>query len=159
MRSKLYEIKIFELCSKKLELMKQIHLFKKGFVIFLKGGRFRILLTLDFETTYPQVFKSTFCYSGGFFFNQVQTSSSSGTFRYLEGTLGVTCDTQNVQIFNSHLLIQKHLARAWRLNNFQSCFLIFSGLEQNYLQEIFQCPCSLDSIYQELFLMTKMIHK
>ena len=40
MRNKLYEIKIFELCSKKIELMKQIHLFKKGFVIFLKGAPF-----------------------------------------------------------------------------------------------------------------------
>ena len=39
-RSKLYEIIFFELCSKKLELMKQIHLFKKGFVIFLKGAPF-----------------------------------------------------------------------------------------------------------------------
>ena len=37
---KLYEIKIFELCRKKLELMKQIHMFKKGFVIFLKRATF-----------------------------------------------------------------------------------------------------------------------
>ena len=29
MRNKLYEIKFFELCSKKMELMKQIHIFKK----------------------------------------------------------------------------------------------------------------------------------
>ena len=40
MRNKLYEINFFELCSKKMELMKQIHLFKKGFVIFLKGAPF-----------------------------------------------------------------------------------------------------------------------
>ena len=40
MRSKLYEIKIFEICSKKLELVKQNHLFKKGFVIFFKGATF-----------------------------------------------------------------------------------------------------------------------
>ena len=40
MRNKLYEIKIFELCSKKMELMNQIHLFIKGFVIFLKGATF-----------------------------------------------------------------------------------------------------------------------
>ena len=40
MRNKLYEIKFFELCSKKMELMKQIHLFKKGFVIFLKRATF-----------------------------------------------------------------------------------------------------------------------
>ena len=32
-----------------------------------KGLRFRILLTMDYETKYPQVFKSTFRYSGGFF--------------------------------------------------------------------------------------------
>ena len=32
--------KNFELCSKKLELMKRIYLFKKGFVIFLKGAPF-----------------------------------------------------------------------------------------------------------------------
>ena len=61
MRSKLYEIIFFELCSKKLELMKQIHLFKKGKFAcskkvswyFSKGLRFQILLTMDYETTYP----------------------------------------------------------------------------------------------------------
>ena len=40
MRNKFYEIKFFEFCSKKMELMKQIHLFKKGLVIFLKGAPF-----------------------------------------------------------------------------------------------------------------------
>ena len=35
-----YEINFFELCCKNMELMKQIHLFKKGFVIFLKGAPF-----------------------------------------------------------------------------------------------------------------------
>ena len=40
MRNKLYEINFFELWSKKMELMKQIHLFKKGLVIFLKGAPF-----------------------------------------------------------------------------------------------------------------------
>ena len=40
MRNKHYEINVFELWSKKLELMKQIHLFKKGLVIFLKGAPF-----------------------------------------------------------------------------------------------------------------------
>ena len=65
----LYEINFFELCSKKMELMKQIHLFKKGSVIFLKGAPFS-----DFIET---GLKSTFRYSGGFSFNQVQTSSSS----------------------------------------------------------------------------------
>ena len=40
MRNKLYEMNFFELCSKKEELMKQIHLFKKGFLIFLKGATF-----------------------------------------------------------------------------------------------------------------------
>ena len=44
MRNKLYEIKFFELCSEKMELMKQIHLFKKGFVIFLKGATFLDLI-------------------------------------------------------------------------------------------------------------------
>ena len=56
--------------SKKFELMKQNHLLKIGFVIFLKGGlRFRILLTIDYGTTYLQVSKSAFSYSGGKFFN------------------------------------------------------------------------------------------
>ena len=50
--------------------MKQIHLFKKGFVIFLKGATFS-----DFIET--SLSESAFRYSGGFFFNQVQTSSSS----------------------------------------------------------------------------------
>ena len=35
---KLYEFEFFELCSKKMELMKEIHLFRKGFMIFLKGA-------------------------------------------------------------------------------------------------------------------------
>ena len=49
----LHEIKFFDLSSKKMELMKQIHLFKKGFVILLKGATFWILLRLDYETTNP----------------------------------------------------------------------------------------------------------
>jgi len=40
MGNKLYEVKFFDLCSKKIEFMKQIHHFKKGFVIFLKGATF-----------------------------------------------------------------------------------------------------------------------
>ena len=40
MGNKLYEVIFFDLCSKKMEFMKQIHLFKKGFVIFLKGAPF-----------------------------------------------------------------------------------------------------------------------
>ena len=36
----LWNKKFFELCSKKMELMKHIHLFIKGFVIFLKGATF-----------------------------------------------------------------------------------------------------------------------
>ena len=40
MRIKLYETKFFDLCCEKVERMKQIHLFKKGFVIFLKGAPF-----------------------------------------------------------------------------------------------------------------------
>ena len=38
--NKLYELNFFELCSKKIELMKQNHLLKLGFVIFLKGAPF-----------------------------------------------------------------------------------------------------------------------
>ena len=45
MGNKLYELFFF--CVKKLELIKQILLFKKGFVIFLKGATF-----LD-QTTSP----------------------------------------------------------------------------------------------------------
>ena len=47
--------------------MKQIHLYKKGLVIFLKG--FRILLRLDYQTTNPKLSESAFRYSGGFFFS------------------------------------------------------------------------------------------
>ena len=39
-RKKLYENFFFELCSKKMKFMKQIHLFIKCFVIFLKGATF-----------------------------------------------------------------------------------------------------------------------
>ena len=38
--NKLSVAKLFDSLSKKLELMKQFHLFKKGFVIFLKGATF-----------------------------------------------------------------------------------------------------------------------
>ena len=40
MGNKPYEVKFFDLCCKKLELMKQNHLLKIGFVIFLKGATF-----------------------------------------------------------------------------------------------------------------------
>ena len=48
----------------KLELMKQIHLFKKGFVIFLKGATIS-----DFIETRLWKYKPTFRYSGGIFFS------------------------------------------------------------------------------------------
>ena len=48
MGNKLNELKIVDLFCKKLELMKQNHLSKIGFVIFSKGLRFRILLTIDY---------------------------------------------------------------------------------------------------------------
>ena len=53
MRNKLYEVNFFELCSKKLELMKQIHLFKKGFVIFLKGATFSDFIETRLSTYKP----------------------------------------------------------------------------------------------------------
>ena len=37
---KLYETKLFDLCSEKIELMKQMHLEKRGFVIFLQWPTF-----------------------------------------------------------------------------------------------------------------------
>ena len=40
MGNKLYEIIFFDFCCKKLEPMKQNHLLKIGFVIFLKGAPF-----------------------------------------------------------------------------------------------------------------------
>ena len=40
MGNKLYETNFFDLWSKKMELMKQNHLLKIGFVIFLKGAPF-----------------------------------------------------------------------------------------------------------------------
>ena len=39
MGNKLYGVKFFELCNKKIELMKQIHLMKIGFVIFDREQR------------------------------------------------------------------------------------------------------------------------
>ena len=68
MRSKLYEINLFELCSKKLELMKQIHLFKNGFVIFLKGAPFSDFVDyrlLNYMPSGIQIFIPLF---GGIFF-------------------------------------------------------------------------------------------
>jgi len=52
-RNKLYETKIFELCSKKMEPMKQIHLFKKSFVIFLKGATFSDFIETRLSTYKP----------------------------------------------------------------------------------------------------------
>ena len=40
MGNKLYEVKFLKLYCKKFDLMKQIHLLKIGFVIFLKGATF-----------------------------------------------------------------------------------------------------------------------
>jgi len=40
MVNKLYAVFFFHSCRKKLELTKQIHLFKRGFMIFLKGAAF-----------------------------------------------------------------------------------------------------------------------
>ena len=48
--------------------MKQIHLFKKCFVIFLKGATFSDFLRLDYQTTNPWLSEFAFRYSGGFFF-------------------------------------------------------------------------------------------
>ena len=72
MRNKLYEIKFFDLCSKKMELMKQIHLVKKDLVIFLKGATFWILMRLDSQTTNPQLSESSFRCSGDFFLIRVK---------------------------------------------------------------------------------------
>ena len=47
--------------------MKQIHLFKKGFVIFLKGATFSDFFRLDYQTTNPQLSESAFRYFGVFF--------------------------------------------------------------------------------------------
>ena len=40
MGNKLYEVNFLDLWRKKMELIKQIHLYKKGFLIFLKGATF-----------------------------------------------------------------------------------------------------------------------
>ena len=61
MRNKLYEIKFFDLCRKKLELMKQNHLLKIGLVIFLKGATFsdfvgyRLLNYIVHTFSYPNL--------------------------------------------------------------------------------------------------------
>ena len=44
MGNKLYKVNFFDLFCKKLELMKQNHLLKIGFVIFLKGAKFSNLV-------------------------------------------------------------------------------------------------------------------
>ena len=50
---KLYERFFFLIMRQKLELLKQIRLFKKGFVIFSKGLRFRSVLTILRTLRFP----------------------------------------------------------------------------------------------------------
>ena len=72
MGNKLYKVNFFSYVVKKWSLWSKFTSSKKVSWFFSKGLRFRILLRLDFETTYPQapqVYKSTFRYSGGFSFN------------------------------------------------------------------------------------------
>ena len=71
MRNKLYEIKFFELCSKKMELMKLIHLFKKGFVIFLKGATFSDSIETSLSNYKPLAIGIRFPLFWGIFFQLV----------------------------------------------------------------------------------------
>ena len=57
------------LCSKKLELMKQIHLFKTGFVIFLKGASFSDFFDNRLSNYKPLAIRVRFSLFRGFSFN------------------------------------------------------------------------------------------
>ena len=67
MGNKLYEIFFFDLCVKNWNLWSKFTSSKKVLWFFSKGLRFRILLTLDYQTAYHRVSKSAFRYSGDFF--------------------------------------------------------------------------------------------
>ena len=62
----------------KLKLMEQIHLFKKGFVIFLTGATFIETRLSNYK---PLAIRNHVPLFWRIFFNQVQTSSSSEPFK------------------------------------------------------------------------------
>ena len=68
MENKFYEIKFFELCSKKIELMKQIHLLKIGFVNFLKGATFLDFIDLELSNYIPSAIQICIPLFWGIFF-------------------------------------------------------------------------------------------
>ena len=68
MGNKPYEIKFFELCSKKFELIKQIHLLKIGFVIFLKGATFLDFIDLGLLNYIPSAIQICIPLFWGIFF-------------------------------------------------------------------------------------------
>ena len=69
---------IFQFMCQKLELMKQNHLFKKGFVILLKRATFSDFIETRLSNYKPLSIRIRFpLFWRIFFFNQVQTSSSS----------------------------------------------------------------------------------
>ena len=79
MRNKLYEVKFFELWSKKMELMKQIHLFKKGLVIFLKGATFSDFIETRLSNYKPLAIGIRFPLFWRIFFQLGSSSSSAGS--------------------------------------------------------------------------------
>ena len=84
MGNKLYEIFFFDLCVKKLELMKQIHHFKKGFVIFLKGAKFSDFIETRVYIYKPLAIRNRFPLFWRFFFqlgsNLIKQWSQSSVF-------------------------------------------------------------------------------
>ena len=74
MGNKLYEVKFFELCSKKIELMKQIHLLKIGFVIFLKGATFSDFIYYRLLNYIPSGIRICFPLFWGIFFYKLSLS-------------------------------------------------------------------------------------
>ena len=68
MGNKHYEVNFFELCRKKVELIKQNYLLKIGFVIFLKGATFSDSIDYRLLNYIPSGIKIHFPHSGGYFF-------------------------------------------------------------------------------------------
>ena len=64
---KLYEMKFFDYVVKNLSFCCKLTSEKESLWFFSKDLRFGILLTVDYQTTCPQVSESDFRYSGGFF--------------------------------------------------------------------------------------------
>ena len=87
---------------------------QKRFVIFLKVATFLDFIETRLSNYKPQLSESAFHYSGGFFFNQVQTSKSSVSSRPIVKSTRMNpkfIALRSKLILTAYRLIQRHMHR------------------------------------------------